>query len=226
LPGFKPHDDDTPGHCAANRAGGEALLRVLLEESGEFRLIGEDLGVVPDYVRPSLASLGIAGFKIPQWEPGPDFALLPGASYPRLSLTTYATHDHDPLRSVWERWVEALEAADGGEITRFDDANRARWEMQLLLDFAGPGWRANAFPWAENLHLHLLRGLFASNAWIAVAMITDLFGTSERFNVPGSIADSNWSRRLQGTPARWRKMPGRAALMRKISRLLTDTGRA
>ncbi len=32
------------------------------------RVIGEDLGVVPEYVRPNLRSLGIAGFKIPQWE--------------------------------------------------------------------------------------------------------------------------------------------------------------
>ena len=31
------------------------------------RVIGEDLGTVPDYVRPNLRSLGIAGFKIPQW---------------------------------------------------------------------------------------------------------------------------------------------------------------
>ena len=43
-----PHADDTPEHKAANRASGEEFLRVLMEECGEFRLIGEDLGVVPD----------------------------------------------------------------------------------------------------------------------------------------------------------------------------------
>lgn len=225
LPGFRPRADDTPADRAANRADGEAVLRVLLEESGPFRLIGEDLGVVPDYVRPSLTSLGIAGFKIPQWEPGPGHRLLPGADYPALSLTTYATHDHEPLRTVWERWVGALEAADRGEVARFDEANRARWEMQLLLDFAGSGWRANPFPWAENLHLHLLRGLFSAQSWMAVVMITDLFGTTDRFNVPGSISSTNWSHRLDGTPARWRRMPDRTALMAKIAQLLVDSGR-
>ncbi len=225
LPGFKPRDDDTPAGRDANRAEGEALLRVLLEEVGSFRLIGEDLGVVPDYVRPSLTSLGIAGFKIPQWEPGPDFALLPGATYPRLSLTTYATHDHDPLRTVWERWVNALAAADRGEVARFDEANRARWEMQLLLDFAGPGWRANPIPWSQDIHLHLLRGLFASNSWIAVLMITDLFGTDERFNVPGSIADSNWSRRLDGTPSAWKRKRGLVDWLQKVHQALAESGR-
>ncbi len=61
------HEDDTPEHKAANQAQGEELLKVLLQECGEFRLIGEDLGAVPDYVRPCLQSLKIAGFKVPQW---------------------------------------------------------------------------------------------------------------------------------------------------------------
>ena len=68
APHFVPRDDDTPENREANKREGEEYLRVVLEEAGTARVVGEDLGVVPDYVRPNLRSLGIAGFKIPQWE--------------------------------------------------------------------------------------------------------------------------------------------------------------
>ena len=69
-------------------------------------MVGEDLGTVPDYVRPSLRSLGIAGFKIPQWENIRTAARFPGANIERLSVATYATHDHKPLRALWEEAFE------------------------------------------------------------------------------------------------------------------------
>jgi len=52
----------TPENREANKREGEEYLRVLLEEAGGRRVIGEDLGVVPEYVRPiydRLASLGL-----------------------------------------------------------------------------------------------------------------------------------------------------------------------
>ena len=54
APHFVPRDDDTPENSEANRREGEEYLRVVLEEAGAARVVGEDLGVVPDYVRPSL----------------------------------------------------------------------------------------------------------------------------------------------------------------------------
>ena len=105
-PHFSPRDDRSWENCEANRREGEEYLRVVLEESGETRVVGEDLGTVPDYVRPSLRSLGIAGFKIPQWENYPDQRSIPGSAYERLSVATYATHDHKPLRALWEEAFE------------------------------------------------------------------------------------------------------------------------
>lgn len=78
LPHFRPDDDHTAEHRASNRAQGEQILRVLVEVCGEHALIGEDLGTVPEYVRPSLLALGIAGFRVPQWETEPDGSLIPG----------------------------------------------------------------------------------------------------------------------------------------------------
>ena len=101
APHFAPRDDSTLENCHANCREGEEYLGVVLREAGRERVIGEDLGTVPDYVRPSLRSLGIAGFKIPQWE----FyhgRVTPGSEYERLSVATYATHDHPPIRAMWE----------------------------------------------------------------------------------------------------------------------------
>ena len=215
LPRFVPHDDGTWENREANRRAGEEYLRVLLEEVGEHRLIGEDLGVVPDYVRPSLTSLGIAGFKIPQWERQPNYHLAMGRDYQRLSIATYATHDHLPLAAMWEEMCHAAEAGDGHQ----------RWELEQLAGFAGMRITGpEAF--TPDIHEGLLRGLFESNAWIAVAMITDLFGSKRRFNVPGAVADSNWSERMNRTVAQWRMDTARVAKMERIAALLKRTGRA
>ena len=63
IPQFYPRDDSTWENCEANRREGEEYLRMVLEESGETRVVGEDLGTVPHYVRPSLHSLGRGWFQ-------------------------------------------------------------------------------------------------------------------------------------------------------------------
>lgn len=214
LPRFWPRDDESWENREANRREGEVTLRALVEEVGEFRLIAEDLGVVPDYVRPSLASLGIAGFKIPQWERRPDWQLTRGCDYPRLAVTTYATHDHPPLAAMWARMCEAAAAGDGHQ----------RWELEQLCGFAGFGFEGPR-PFDDAIHEALLAGIFQSNAWLAIVMITDVFGETTRFNVPGAVADSNWSNRVSGTPAQWRKDPAKTAKMARLAALLAASKR-
>ena len=213
VPRFTPRDDETAQHCKANRRDGEATLRALLEEVGEHRLVGEDLGVVPDYVRPSLAALGIAGFKIPQWERQADSRFIPGCEYERLSIATYATHDHPPLAVLWEELSSAAATGNGHqhrELRNFGEFGR----MKL----SKPG------PFTREIHEGLLSGLFHSNSWIAITMITDLFGTRERFNVPGAVADSNWSERLPTIP-QWNEDKTCSAKVERVAKLIQESGR-
>ncbi|RYD73740.1 MAG: 4-alpha-glucanotransferase, partial [Verrucomicrobiaceae bacterium] len=132
LPRFHEYDDETSIHCELNRKHGETLLRTLLEETGEHRLIGEDLGTVPPYVRPSLTSLGIAGFKIPQWEHEWNSHLISGKKYQPLSVATYATHDHEPLKAMWDRWMETIKAAEHGASEAAKARDWAWWEVRRL----------------------------------------------------------------------------------------------
>src|SRR5260370_36064297 len=100
APHFAPRDDETSENREANKREGEEYLRVILEESGATRVIGEDLGMVPDYVRPNLRSLGIAGFRIPQWAVH-NHQVTPANNYERLSVATDTTDDHKPIRALW-----------------------------------------------------------------------------------------------------------------------------
>lgn len=195
LPGFVERDDSSEENRDLNRLQGEVLLGVFVAETGPHRLIAEDLGEVAPYVRPVLAAMEIPGFKIPQWERGFDGRIIPGADYPRLSLATFATHDHPPIRQFWEDLF-----AQTSDPSRRDGAVHAMWEF---MDFCGGPTDALPCGFTPDIHAAFVKGLFATNSWLAVHQITDLFGLAERFNVPGAVGDQNWTTRIPGTPADW-----------------------
>jgi 4-alpha-glucanotransferase len=188
-PHFSPRSDRNWENCELNRREGEEYLRVVLEASGETRVVGEDLGTVPDYVRPNLRSLGIAGFKIPQWENYPDQRSIPGQAYERLSVATYATHDHLPLRALWERAFEK----------QTNHSDQAQGDLKKIAEFADLPPPDASINYLRQFYPAILNALFRSESWIAIVMITDLLGRKDRFNVPGTAAKSNWSRRLHTT---------------------------
>ncbi|MDR3403266.1 MAG: 4-alpha-glucanotransferase [Chthoniobacter sp.] len=223
LPHFVPYEDDTATHKAANCAQGREVLEVLLEECGKFRLIGEDLGVVPDYVRPCLTELGIAGFKIPYWEET-NGQMTPGSDYQRLSVTTYATHDFEPIRATWEGWMAKIEAAEHGGPETYAARDRAWKEVRRLAAWVGLEV-PRITPYSDKVYEALMRGLFTSNSWMAIYMITDLFATAQRFNVPGAVSESNWSQRLLYPMVMWRKDTALKPKMKRVREILRATGR-
>jgi 4-alpha-glucanotransferase len=215
APHFVPRDDDTPENREANKREGEEYLRVVVEEAGDARVVGEDLGVVPDYVRPNLRSLGIAGFKIPQWE-AHNGMIIPGERYERLSVATYATHDHEPLRALWE---EALENQASAE------REQARATLEKIAQFAGVNSKPDGLDFEKDFCPAIMEALFRSNSWIAIVMITDLLARTYRFNVPGTKANLNWTRRMQRSVAQLRSSAKEQRRMRLIRELLEKTGR-
>ena len=216
LPQFYPRDDSSWENCEANRREGEEYLRVVLEESRDTRVVGEDLGTVPDYVRPSLRSLGVAGFKIPQWENHGDGRSISGADYQRVSVATYATHDHKPLRALWE---EAFEETS-------PTAEQARHDLAKIAEFGGFPAPTSETNFDQDFYTPVMEALFRSESWITLVMITDLLARKDRFNVPGTAARSNWSRRLGKTVRGLKNSPSVRKRMRTISELLERTGRA
>jgi 4-alpha-glucanotransferase len=204
APQFMPRDDETPENCEANKREGKEYLRVVLEESGATRVVGEDLGRVPKYVRPSLQSLDVAGFKIPQWEVR-DGVVTRGEDYERLSVVTYATHDHKPIRELW------AEAHDPDAPTR----EQAAEDLRKIAQFASIEPR-EGLDFERDFYPAMMRALFNSNSWIAIVMITDLLARRDRFNVPGTASAGNWTRRLPKT------IKNLAASRRRPMKLICD----
>jgi 4-alpha-glucanotransferase len=214
APHFVLRDDDTIENCEANKRDGEEYLRVVLGEAGATRVIGEDLGAVPDYVRPNLRSLGVAGFKIPQWEVR-DGQVTPGDKYERLSVATYATHDHKPVRALWEEAFERPTAT----------SEQSRFDLAKIALFAGRDPNLDKVDFEKDFCPAIVEALFKSNAWIAILMITDLLTRKYRFNVPGTAASSNWTRRMQRSVAQLRSSQKERKRMQLIHDLLEKTGR-
>src|SRR6266478_3536441 len=206
APHFVPRDDETPENREANKREGEEYLRVVLQEAGAARVIGEDLGVVPDYVRPNLRSLGIAGFKIPQWEMH-DGMMIPGQIYERLSVATYATHDHEPIRALWNEAFEQPPSIAG---------QQARATLEKIALFAGLNSNLQERNFEKDFYPPIMDALFRCESWIAMVMITDLLARKYRFNVPGTKANLNWTRRMQRSIAQLRSSPKERSRMQLV----------
>lgn len=189
LPAWSPRPDDTHAHRAANRADGDHRLRMVIDAAGHAAVVGEDLGCVPDYVRPHLESLDIAGFRIPHWDSDEDGKVIPPEELPECSFATYATHDHDSLPAMWTEFRRI--AADPDE--EDDEREKAEANLRLMAEFGG---LEPDQPYGPAVKAALLEALMISRSRYAAVMITDLCDLDDRINSPGTVGPHNWSFRL------------------------------
>jgi 4-alpha-glucanotransferase len=187
---FRPSDGSgarfTPEDQAAQIELGEQVLQVLREPGSE--IIAEDLGVVPDFVRESLARQGIPGYKVLRWEriwhrEGKPF--LDPAQYPTMSVATSGTHDTEPM-SLWWETASAEERAAVLAIPSL--------EGRLGAEERARGFAASVLP--ASVRDALIETLYASGSDQLILPIQDVFGWRERINQPATISTSNWTWRL------------------------------
>lgn len=222
LPGFRPRPDHNEESKAANRREGEVYLRMIQEAAGEAEVIAEDLGTVPDYVGPSLAALGIAGMKVPQWE-FTDGRVTSGLQYPALSFATYASHDHAPMRAQWEQQYQRMIESDPGSHEQWE----SRHFLETLCSFAGIERPDGEIPeYGNPVWLKLFRELSMSNSDRVAVMINDLLLETERINVPGVMDGSNWSYRIPVKSGELLTGRDFLELRESLKNLLNETGRS
>ncbi len=95
--------DFDPADEAEQRRQGERILQLFL--ATDAQVTAEDLGLIPDFVRASLARLQVPGYKVLRWERDWHRAgqpMLDPATFPAVSVTTTSTHDIEPLALWWE----------------------------------------------------------------------------------------------------------------------------
>jgi 4-alpha-glucanotransferase len=199
LPRWFSHPDDTQENKTANLADGDFRLRAILDAAGDAEIIAEDLGWVPEYVRPHLEQLGIAGYRIPHWDCYEDGSPVMGDVFPENSFTSYSTHDHDSLCATWENCRKTI------LIQHENPTEQGHWAaegaahaLRLLAGFSGipipldSDWP----PYSDAIHWRLIKSLFESKSRYAVLMVTDLFALRDRINTPGTRGNGNWRLRL------------------------------
>jgi len=107
-----------PAHEVAQIELGETIMRIMIGTNADVSV--EDLGTVPDFVRRSIAQLGLPGYKVFRWEPADP------VTYPPLSVAMTGTHDTEPIAVWWESLTSHERRRVGSESTQFDAAVRDR----------------------------------------------------------------------------------------------------
>ena len=210
-----PNPDETghfePADEPAQRRQGEEVLRAIQESARGATVIAEDLGVVPDWVRESLAACSIAGYKVVRWEKSnrglPDEGYIDPQIYPELSVATTGTHDTECLVEWWRTQPER-------ERTMFVKglriAERLAPERQPL----------------DTLGLDaILEALYAAPSHLAIVPVQDLFGWRTRINLPATLSQANWSFRLPMALERMLEDGSAARRAAQLCAIVERTGR-
>lgn len=167
----------TPSEEPAQRAQGAAVVSILIESGIE--VIAEDLGTIPDFVRASLAELGVPGCKVLRWERDWDDVrapFVPPEDYPRISAAMSGTHDTETLAAWWDASSE-----------------KDRGALLALPFFREHGPTDVAEPWSDRLRDALLEMLYRAGSEHLFLLLQDVFGWRERINTPGTVGPANWT---------------------------------
>ena len=159
---------------------GEQILTIALASGLE--ILAEDLGTVPDFVRASMARLGVPGSKVLRWEryyhqPGQPF--VDPAELPIVSAAFSGTHDTEPV-AVW--W-------DGASATD-------RAGVASLPTVRAAGTIDPSSGWSETVRDVLLASAYHARSDHLFCPMQDVFGWRDRINTPATVGDANWTWRL------------------------------
>ncbi len=176
-----------PSDEAEQRAQGEAVLRAF--SSAGLELIAEDLGVIPPFVRESLARLAIPGYRVLRWEKDGERFRDP-ASWPETSVATTGTHDTESARAWWE----ALPPEERAALLALPTLAPLAGELA-----SAPGASLPHARFSEAVYRALLETIVGSASRAALLPIHDLLALPERVNTPNTVGPMNWSVRLPWT---------------------------
>jgi 4-alpha-glucanotransferase len=218
-----PRDERAPHfvplEVAAQMAQGKAVLRAVIAAGAT--VIAEDLGTIPGFVRATMRRLGVPGYKVLRWErrwkePGQPY--VEPSTYPALSVTTSGTHDTETLAGWWTGLDERERTAV------LDAVEPGSGDAAAALATACPHEAASgAFPRSDDAFVPgvrdaLLESLYGSGSDLLTLPLQDVFGWTDRINVPAIVDDRNWTWKLPWPVDRMDEQPEAAERQRALRR--------
>jgi 4-alpha-glucanotransferase len=197
-----------PSEEPAQLAHGERVIGAMLEgaQSAGAQLVAEDLGVIPDFVRRSLAKLSVPGYKVLIWEKD-DNVFRDPAKFPEVSLACFGTHDTDPVAVWWEGLSDGERAA------------------VVKLPLLAPHEKALGPSFTPEVHSALVAQICASGSELVLFLLQDVLGTRDRINTPGTTGASNWTYRLPAPVEDLARDPAVTAATSMVRHHLEQSGR-
>lgn len=208
--GRPPHF--VPSEESEQASQGEAVLRAVIGAGAP--VIAEDLGTIPEYVRAALRAQHVPGYKVMRWERSYKEAGMPfldPAHYPPPSVATSSTHDTETVAAWWRD-------ADEGERAAILAVVEPRAEAKGMSP-------RPASPFVPAVRDALLESLYASGSDLLVLPVQDIFGWTDRINVPATVGNSNWIWKLPWPTDRLDAQPEAAERQQTLRRWAERHGR-
>jgi 4-alpha-glucanotransferase len=200
----------------------EELYAIYSLESHRYHtvLVGEDLGTVPDYVRPAMAQHNVHRLYVAQYEaqPEPDRTLpLPVAG----AIASLNTHDMPTFTAFWT----GADLKDRHEMGLLDDEGvareterRVRMRSAILARLRSTGWLGRDDDVQAVLRA-CLQYLANSESQVVLANLEDLWEEIEPQNRPGTWREKpNWQMKASVRLEDFERMPGFVTTLRALDR--------
>lgn len=191
-----------PGIESGQLDRGTRVLRAMLTEAaGAVHVVAEDLGLIPPWVRTTLAELGVPGYRVIPWEKDAQEGFRDPRAFPALSVASLSTHDTKPITAWWEDFSPA--------------ERRQLAALSGIEPAVGPAER----------NMALLGLLLRAGSALTLTLPQEVLGTMERINAPGTVTETNWTYRLPQTLEDLATDPAVGARLESIRALAHDAAR-
>jgi 4-alpha-glucanotransferase len=200
----------------------EELYAIYSLESNRHKtiLVGEDLGTVPDYVRPAMAEHRIHRLYVAQYEaqPEPERALPPP---PAGAVASLNTHDMPTFAAFWSggdlKDRQGMGLLDDEGVRKESD-RRAAIRKGLIRRLRDAGWLGRDED-RQSVLRACLQLLAASDAQVVLANLEDLWGATEPQNRPGTWREKpNWQVKAALSLEEFEKLNGFCCTLRALNR--------
>jgi 4-alpha-glucanotransferase len=165
-------------------AHGHKILSSLISFT-KMHAIGEDLGVIPKEIYPSLFEMGIDRTIMMRWERDYETTgdFIPFKDYYKGSLSTVSTHDSETLA----QWVSEYKE----EFQLYCKCTGLKYEEELSYSL-----RLEILKQAHHTNSHYHINLFQEYLALFEELVSPHMA-DERINVPGKILPTNWTYRFR-----------------------------